>query len=102
MAKAGTETGFDFTPDRGNNRHTGPEAASESDTSPHHPQTVDAYLSDRELAERTGTRPQTWRKWRLQGRGPRYVKIGRLVRYRWRDVQAWLDSRTVENTAQSG
>ena len=42
------------------------------------------------------------RKWRLQGRGPKYVKIGRLVRYKWRDVEAWLDSHTIENTAQTG
>jgi hypothetical protein len=36
------------------------------------------------------------RKWRLFGEGPAYCKIGRLVRYQQRDLNAFLDSRRVE------
>ena len=33
--------------------------------------------------------------WRSQGRGPAYVKIGSRVAYRGRDLNAWIESRTV-------
>ena len=36
------------------------------------------------------------RKWRLFGEGPAYCKIGRLVRYRQEDLNAFLDSHRVE------
>lgn len=32
------------------------------------------------------------RKWRLERRGPPVLKIGRLVRYRERDIEEWLAS----------
>ena len=35
------------------------------------------------------------RKWRLFCEGPAYVKIGRLVRYRQVDLDAFLDSHRV-------
>jgi hypothetical protein len=31
--------------------------------------------------------------WRTKGIGPAYVKVGRLIRYRIADLDAWLDSR---------
>lgn len=35
----------------------------------------------------------TVRKWRYEGTGPRGIKVGRLVRYRREDVDAWLELR---------
>ena len=32
-------------------------------------------------------------------KGPRFVKVGRQVRYRPADVEAWLEARTVETAA---
>jgi hypothetical protein len=32
------------------------------------------------------------RRWRLEKRGPIFVKIGHLVRYRAEDVDSWLQS----------
>jgi hypothetical protein len=40
--------------------------------------------------------PKTLAEWRSRGVGPRYIKVGRYVRYRWADVLAWEASRTVE------
>ena len=34
--------------------------------------------------------------WRCEGRGPRFVKIGWRVAYRGRDLNDWLDARTVQ------
>jgi hypothetical protein len=35
--------------------------------------------------------PKTLAEWRSRGIGPRYVKIGRHVRYHWEDVKAEAD-----------
>jgi len=31
------------------------------------------------------------RRWRREHRGPRFVKLGRCVRYKLSDLQEWLD-----------
>jgi Helix-turn-helix domain len=33
---------------------------------------------------------KTLAEWRYRGIGPRYLAVGRDVRYRWSDVDAWL------------
>ncbi|HEY9316116.1 DNA-binding protein [Williamsia sp.] len=35
---------------------------------------------------------------RFRGIGPRYVKHGRRVLYRWADVHAWADANTLQRT----
>ena len=40
--------------------------------------------------------PRTMDNWRSQGRGPRYVRVGRRIMYRIVDLDAYLDARTVE------
>lgn len=42
-----------------------------------------------ELAARLRIRENTLRQWRMKGEGPRAIKVGRLVRYRLEDVEAW-------------
>ncbi len=40
--------------------------------------------------------------WRHRGGGPRFVKVStRSVRYRYSDLVAWIESRTVSNTSQA-
>lgn len=48
--------------------------------------------NDIEAAQLYGVKVSTIRKWRILGRGPRFVKIGSLVRYRDEDLIAFLDS----------
>lgn len=38
---------------------------------------------------------RTLQGWRLLGRGPRYIKVQRSVRYRLIDVEEWLARQTV-------
>ena len=38
---------------------------------------------------------QTLANWRHSGIGPPYVKTEGSVRYRWSDVEAWLNSHAV-------
>lgn len=37
--------------------------------------------------------------WRADGRGPKFVKLGRTVFYRRQDVQDWIDSNVVTKDA---
>lgn len=39
--------------------------------------------------------PQTLAAWTSRGEGPPYIKVGRSVRYRKSDIEAWLESRTI-------
>ncbi len=48
-----------------------------------------------EVAKHLSMPPKTLAEWRSRGTGPRYLKIGRHVRYRWADVLAWEESRLV-------
>lgn len=43
------------------------------------------------------------RKWRLTGRGPKFIKIanGKLVRYRRADIDAWLIEHERSSTADT-
>jgi len=34
------------------------------------------------------------RRWRRERRGPRFVKMGRLIRYRQSDLEAYVDQAT--------
>lgn len=50
----------------------------------------DELLTTEILAEETHTPRSRWDKARLTGDGPRFIKLGHLVRYRRGDVRAWL------------
>lgn len=55
----------------------------------------DKHLSPEDLAEREGVPLQTVYGWNKTRTGPKYMKIGRHVRYRFADVLAWEASRLV-------
>lgn len=52
-------------------------------------------LSPDPVAEYLGTTTQALAVMRHEGIGPSYIKVGRRVRYRMTDVEAWLDANTV-------
>lgn len=55
-------------------------------------------LTESEAAELIGVVPETLQIWRSTKRyNLPYLKIGRLVRYRRAHVDAWMDSRIVQN-----
>jgi len=49
--------------------------------------------TESEAAHFLGISSSGLRKWRNKGTGPRYVRLGRLIRYIPADVQAWLEGR---------
>ncbi len=54
----------------------------------------DRLLLTDEAAAWLQVAPRTLEDWRTAGAGPRFVKIGRLVRYRVSDLQEWVAART--------
>jgi predicted DNA-binding transcriptional regulator AlpA len=61
-------------------------------------------LTDVAVAARLGVSRFTVRSWRLKGTGPRFLKMGRAVRYRPQDVddyerQALVDKQTEPDRA---
>ena len=62
---------------------------------------VDVGLTDVEVATRLGVSRFTVRSWRLKGQGPRFLKMGRAVRYRTEDVDDYERQALVETQAQS-
>jgi excisionase family DNA binding protein len=54
---------------------------------------LEPMLSIDQLAEYLAVSVRTLYDWRLSGRGPRAGHVGRSLRYRVGDVQAWLDAQ---------
>jgi excisionase family DNA binding protein len=59
----------------------------------------DRHLTVADLAEREGVPVQTVYAWNRTGTGPAYMKVGRFVRYRLRDVEQWEKSRIVDRAS---
>jgi predicted DNA-binding transcriptional regulator AlpA len=55
--------------------------------------TVETLLNEHDVARITGMSVATVRRWRLQNRGPRYLKLGASIRYPPQALAAWLKSR---------
>lgn len=49
-----------------------------------------------QVAEHLGVPVSTLYQWRTRGVGPRGIRVGRHVRYRWEDIEAWLDKKAHE------
>ena len=49
-------------------------------------------LTEDEVALQLNVSLASLRRWRLERRGPRFVKLGSLVRYQPQDVETWLGS----------
>jgi predicted DNA-binding transcriptional regulator AlpA len=63
------------------------------------PQYADALMSTQETAEMTGLSERTLERKRLDGTGPRFVKLGRRTLYRRGDVLAWVQANTHDSTS---
>ena len=47
-------------------------------------------MTEDEVSKRLNVSVASLRRWRLQRRGPLFIKVGSLVRYRPEDLEAWL------------
>lgn len=53
----------------------------------------------KELAEWRGTTVATLAQERYKGTGPKFIKLGKTVRYSETHVKEWLDANTHQRTA---
>ncbi len=56
-------------------------------------QPLETLLDEKELSRLIRVSIGTLRFWRAVGKGPRYRKVGQLVRYAPSEVQEWLSRR---------
>jgi len=55
----------------------------------------DALLKEEQASDILNHPVRTLQAWRLRNVGPAYVRTGRSIRYRRRDLAAWIDANTV-------
>lgn len=48
-----------------------------------------------EIADYLGVPLATVYQWSSRGGGPRLIKVGRHLRARWSDIEAYLDAQTI-------
>jgi len=58
------------------------------------------FYTTRELAEMLGVQVNTLEIWRWRGTGPRFIKAGRLIRYREEDIQNWIQANIHGSTSE--
>jgi len=51
---------------------------------------MNALLTETQVSEQLQVSLACLRRWRLQGEGPQYLKVGPLVRYRTEDIEGWI------------
>ena len=51
----------------------------------------DRLLSVQELANYLGVPMTTLYQWRYRREGPPGFRVGRHIRYRWSDIEAWIE-----------
>ena len=59
------------------------------------------YLTTNEAADRLRLSPRTLERMRVEGSGPRFIKMARRVLYRIDDLDAWASSRVFTSTAEA-
>jgi predicted DNA-binding transcriptional regulator AlpA len=62
----------------------------------------DPLLTPREASAFLGLSRSWLAKLRLTGDGPSYIKLGRQVRYRLGDLEAWLQGHVQSSTSDTG
>lgn len=61
----------------------------------------DALLDQARVARLLGVTTKFLEARRVRGGGPCFCKIGSLVRYKFADVQAWIDERRWTSTSEA-
>ena len=51
---------------------------------------MQSFLNEQEVSKCLNVSVATLRRWRLEKRGPMFVKVGSLVRYRPEDLDSWV------------
>ena len=53
---------------------------------------VSQMLTEKQVSHRLNVSQAALRKWRWEGSGPGYLRLGKCIRYRKEDLDKWLES----------
>ena len=59
-----------------------------------------AYVPPLGASDLMGVAPQTLARWRCEGGGPPFIRVGRKIMYAVEDITAWMNSRRVASTSE--
>jgi predicted DNA-binding transcriptional regulator AlpA len=62
---------------------------------------VQTLLKQREAAAICSLSERTLERLRVSGAGPKFVRLGKSVRYRLVDLEEWIASRVVGSTSEA-
>ena len=65
------------------------------------PEWGDTLIAAAQVPKYLGIQRQTLARWRHEGFGPQWVRMGRRIFYRSSDLRAWIESRVRHNTIAS-
>jgi len=58
------------------------------------------FLTTQQASEYLGLAVSTLNKWRVYGKGPKFIKLGRAVRYRLDDLTAFTSACSRSSTSE--
>ncbi len=61
---------------------------------------MQTILDQKRVASLLGISTRTLERYRVSGTGPRYVKLGKLVRYLKTDIDAWIQQNLSAATSE--
>jgi excisionase family DNA binding protein len=53
---------------------------------------MNPLLTEKEAAEKLGMSVAALRRWRLEMRGPTFIRVGTRIRYREEDLESYVES----------
>ena len=62
---------------------------------------MDPLLNQKQAARILGLSVRSLERYRVAGTGPRYVRLGHLIRYRQSDLKEWIDSHLRNSTSET-
>ena len=62
---------------------------------------MNKIITEREAAKFAGWSCDALIKWRREGRGPQYIRVGRSIRYRLSHLLDWIEEHTVKQASSS-
>jgi len=57
-------------------------------------------MTEEQVSELLNVSVASLRRWRLERRGPAFIKVGSLVRYKPEDLELWLRAQPTGGTAR--
>lgn len=63
---------------------------------------MNKLITPLKVAELLSVSALTLRKWRWEGKGPKFIKAGRKVLYREQDIENWVTGQTRRSTSDTG